>query len=394
MWSSWFIRSCLLIMFLATGLFAIRPMVTYRALELGATTAEVGFLAASYAMLSFLIAVPAGRWADRFGEGFFLVTGSALMAGMSLVLYFAQSLFVLALSQAVLGAAHIVALVAVQRMVASGGPPAQREGRFGFFAVFASIGQVLGPTLAGFVAASARGSTRVTFSTSALVLVLAALVAASLRFWPPDRKITQVAAEEQQGILRSIVSVLRMRSMPQAMAASIMALVAVDLLVAYLPAYGEHHGIPVATVGILLSIRAAVSGLTRIGMVRIIDTFGRKEVFIGSLVLPAFALFLVPLFPNPLILGFLMVLIGLGLGFGQPMSISFVSSVAPPEVRGTALGVRLSGNRAGQVVLPVAVGFIGGASGVGAVFVALGMIMTATAAWLTSADFEGAAGGH
>jgi MFS family permease len=188
--------------------------------------------------------------------------------------------------------------------------------------------------------------------------------------------------------------VLSVRSMPQAMAASITALVAIDLLVAYLPAYGEYHGIPVATVGILLSIRAGASILSRISMVRIITYFGRKEVFIASLLGPAAAIVLMPFFPNVIVLGVLMTVVGFGLGFGQPMSISFVAAAAPPEVRGMALGVRLSGNRVGQVILPALVGTVGGASGIGAVFFALSVVMVATSAILTTADFDSATGKH
>lgn len=388
--SSWFVRSCLMIMLLAAALFAVRPMVTYRALELGATTGQIGLLAASYGMFSFAVAVPAGRWADRFGESRFMIAGAVLMGGMSAVLYFAGSLLVLALSQAVLGAAHILGLVALQKMVAGGGPSSEREGRFGFFSVFASLGQVLGPGMAGIIASSSGGSTRIVFLVSAVILVFGVINATSLHLRPPpDMRRPDVGQEKPDGILRSVVKVLSVRSMPQAMAASITALVAIDLLVAYLPAYGEHYGIPVATIGILLSVRAAASGLSRIIMVRVIDLFGRKEVFIGSLLIPAVALLALPFFPSVIVLVVVMTIVGFGTGFGQPMSISFVAGAAPPEARGTALGVRLSGNRVGQVILPALLGLIGGASGVGAVFIALSVLMVGTSALLTTADFDG-----
>ena len=393
--SSWFVRSCLMIMLFASALFAMRPMVTYRALELGATTGQIGLLAASYGMLSFLVAVPAGRWADRFGESRFMIAGAVLMGGMSIVLFAAGSLLVLALSQAVLGAAHIIGLVALQKMVAGGGDPSEREGRFGYFSVFASVGQVVGPSMGGFIAGSAGGSVRMVFLACAGILAVGAVNAVGLHLRPPpDMVRPDLGGAEPDGLFRSMAKVLSVRSMPQAMAASITALVAIDLLVAYLPAYGEYHGIPVATVGILLSIRAGASILSRISMVRIITYFGRKEVFIASLLGPAAAIVLMPFFPNVIVLGVLMTVVGFGLGFGQPMSISFVAAAAPPEVRGMALGVRLSGNRVGQVILPALVGTVGGASGIGAVFFALSVVMVATSAILTTADFDSATGKH
>ncbi len=379
----------MIIMLLAASLFAIRPMITYRALELGATTGQIGLLAASYGLFSFFVAVPAGRWSDRFGEGRFMVGGIVLMALMSFGMFIAGSLMVLAITQAVLGAAHIVALVALQRLVAGSGPPGQREGRFGLFSVFASVGQVLGPGVGGFVASSAATSSRAVFLMSGVILVPAALGALSLHLRPPDGGVRAgTTVGDQEGIVRSVVRVLSFRSMPQAMMASITALVAIDLLAAYLPAYGEYHGISVATVGVLLSIRAGASGLSRIIMVRLIDRFGRKEVFIASLAAPAVAILLMAPLNDPIVVGVLMTIVGFGLGFGQPMSIAFVSSAVPSEMRGMALGVRLSGNRVGQVILPALVGLIGGASGVGAVFLSLGGIMLATSALLTTADFN------
>ena len=125
--SGWFIRSCLLIMLVAASLFGVRPMVTYRALELGATTAQIGLLVASFGLLSFFVAIPAGRWSDRFGEGRFLIGGVLLMGIMSVALFLADSLVVLAFSQAVLGAGHIVVLVAIQRLVAGSGSAIERE---------------------------------------------------------------------------------------------------------------------------------------------------------------------------------------------------------------------------------------------------------------------------
>jgi MFS family permease len=71
-----------------------------------------------------------------------------------------------------------------------------------------------------------------------------------------------------------------------------------------------------------------------------------------------------------------MVLIGLGLGIGQPMTIAWVANRAPRQERALALGVRLTGNRAALLVVPTVMGVIAGASGI-------------TAIWLVIAAFLG-----
>lgn len=178
--------------------------------------------------------------------------------------------------------------------------------------------------------------------------------------------------------------------MPQAMLSGMTVLAVIDLLIAYLPVYGEANGIPVATVGLLLSIRAASSTLSRLVMVVLIRRFGRRNVFIGSLLLPAVAMFALPFVPHVPTLVVLMVFAGFGLGLGQPMSTSWVAGAAPSDVRATALGVRLTGNRLTQAVMPALAGGIGGAAGVSAIFLVMGAMLSGSAAFIVTADFEDA----
>lgn len=389
MTASWFVRACLFIFVVATAIFSVRPMISYRALELGASTAQIGLLAASYGVLSFLIAIPTGRWIDRIGETRFLVGGAALMTMMSFWLVVADQLLSLGIAQAVLGAGHIFGLVALQALIANCGPPGQRDARFGIFAVMASLGHVAGPGLGGFVASASGGSTQQVFLVSGLLLLVAIGAGLSLYYWPPpDNQRTDQGAPDGERIVRSLGRVIRIRSMPQAMLASVTVLVTIDLLVAYLPAYGEAQGIPVATVGLLLSVRAGASSLSRLAMVPMLNGLGRRRVFVLSLAMPAVALVLIPVFPHIGALYALMALAGFGLGLGQPLSVSWVATAAPVELRGISLGVRLTGNRLGQIVLPAALGAVGGATSVTTIFIVLGAMLGGSSGVLFTADFD------
>ena len=68
---------------------------------------------------------------------------------------------------------------------------------------------------------------------------------------------------------------------------------------------------------------------------------------------------------------------GLGLGVGQPLTMSWLAEVGPRRQRGRAMSLRLTGNRLGQVLIPSAVGLV--AAGVGAAGV-----LAATAAALAA----------
>lgn len=74
-------------------------------------------------------------------------------------------------------------------------------------------------------------------------------------------------------------------------------------------------------------------------------------------------------------LGVILALLGFCLGVGQPLSMTTVVQAAPDGARSTALALRLTGNRLGQVAAPAAAGLVAGVAGVAAPFVMLGVLL-------------------
>jgi hypothetical protein len=69
------------------------------------------------------------------------------------------------------------------------------------------------------------------------------------------------------------------------------------------------------------------------------------------------------------LLAVLLLVIGFGLGVGQPLTMSWLAESTPPGLSGRALSLRLVGNRTGQLLLPGAAGLM--AAGMGAAGVLL-----------------------
>ena len=390
MTEGWFVRLLLVTVLLQTAVYAVRPMVSYQALALGADNAQLGVIAAAYASLSLLVAVPVGRWVDRWGEPRFVIVGGAVIAGVSLWLVFIDSLLALAVSQAALGFGHIAVVVGSQALVANRGAPGGRDSRFGVFTVVVSTGQLAGPALGGLLGGQgdAGFDGGLVFGTTAALTVPALVLAALLWRESGDRSAAAVRPTGHHESGPALLRVLRIPGMPHAMIASLTVLTTIDLLTVYLPAYGEAHGLSVETVGLLLAVRAAASMASRLLMLQLIRWLGRKRLLFGSIALPAAALLALPAFDSPLVLALLLLLSGLGLGLGQPVTLAWVADRAPREIRGTALGVRLSGNRLGQVVLPLAVGAVAGGSGLAAAFAAMAAMLGGSALAVLGADFE------
>ncbi|WP_438363811.1 MFS transporter [Streptomyces hyaluromycini] len=74
-------------------------------------------------------------------------------------------------------------------------------------------------------------------------------------------------------------------------------------------------------------------------------------------------------------LGVMLAVLGFCLGVGQPLSMTTVVQAAPDGARSTALALRLTGNRLGQVAAPAAAGLVAGVAGVAAPFVMLGALL-------------------
>jgi len=402
--SGWLPRVLLVHLVLVAVLNAVRPVVSYRAVALGAGPTEIGLIAASFGIVSLVIAMPAGRWVDRYGEMLFIGAGVSLVTVVALTMGFTDSLLVLAISMTALGAGQIIAAAAIQTLVANAGAAEDRDSRFGAHTVVASFGQLIGPAAAGVIIASGLQGASSTahvplhatdnvFLSAAGAGVVALLLAVSLWRRPPKDSafVDRVRADPERVLStrRAIGRVFRVPSMPQAMLASLTVLSTVDILVAYLPVYAVANGVPVETVGLLLAARGAASMVSRAFMVPLLHRVSRRRLLVGSMVVPAAAVAIFPSFGANvgLLLG-AMLLIGFGLGLGQPLTMSWVASRAPVEIRGTALGARLSANRFGQFAVPASVGFIAGTAGLFAIFWSLGALLVVSALLVAQAPFD------
>jgi MFS family permease len=146
-----------------------------------------------------------------------------------------------------------------------------------------------------------------------------------------------------------------------------------------MPVIGEQRGIAPGVVGVLLALRAGSSMATRIGIARIVARLGREPLIISSALAAAVSLGAIAFVHDVVPLAVLCVITGIGLGFGQPLSMTLIVQLVPDYARGTALAVRLAGNRVGQVAAPAAAGVVAGSAGARSVFWVLSALLGSSA---------------
>ncbi|MFE9677938.1 MFS transporter [Streptomyces sp. NPDC006259] len=373
----WLLRLVIAFGFAQGAVSMARPAVSYRALALGADERAVGVIAGVYALLPLFAAVPLGRRTDHGRCAPLLPFGVILIAGGCALSGVADSLGTMALWSGVMGLGHLSFVIGAQSLVARQSAPHEQDRNFGHFTIGASLGQLVGPIAAGSLI---DGSDMAGSSALALVVAGAGAAVAFTSLWRIEHRPTSTASRTEHGGRVPVVRILRARGVPTGILVSLSVLSATDVLTAYLPVVGEHRGIAPSVIGLLLSLRAAATIACRLVLTPLLRLLGRTALLTVTCLLAALLCAGVAL-PVPVwALAVMLAALGFCLGVGQPLSMTTVVRAAPDGARSTALALRLTGNRLGQVAAPAAAGLIAGVAGVAAPFVMLGGLLLVSAA--------------
>lgn len=378
-YDSWLWALLINVAFAQASIYVMRPMITYRAIENGASGFEIGLIAAIYALLPLLVAVPMGRWVGRFGELPLLVAGSLSFIFLGLALAFINDVLAIAAVTALAGVAHLANVAASQAMVASRSPVHLQDQNFGYFSFSTSLGHTFGPIVGGFIAGSAGVLPK--SSTSAFVFA-AILAAISLLPFLIFKGLKQVRSAEERAFAGSIKArnVMKRPGIKPAIWTSLAVAATNDVLVVILPLVGTEYGINPVVIGVILSIRSGAAMISRFFLGKSTARFGSSQVMNYSILISSLLLFAAVYARTPITLGAAMAAIGFLLGMGQPLTMSIVSKKTPLEERAMAISIRLFGNRFGQFLVPLGAGALAAPFGSGAVFAGLATLIASAGA--------------
>lgn len=368
-----------------TALNLARPLLSYRVIALGGEALAIGLVTAAYALLSLLAAVPLGRLTDRTRRVHWIIlVATVLLGGAASLMALSPSVGLVALAGTLLGLGHVAFMVAGQGTIARRSAEEHLDRDFGWFTAATSVGQMLGPLIAGFMLGDAQGAALREPTARALLLAGAVALVGLLGVWGMARAgaAQPPVSTSDPGTRVGVWPLLRRPGVGVGLFVSLALLSSVDLLTAYLPLVAEERGIAPSAAGSLLALRAGASIASRLLLGRLAARFSRRGLIVNSALGSALCLAVVAaplgaaLWPTALALG----VGGFLLGIGQPLTMTSVVRAVPRQARGTALALRLWANRMGQVALPAAAGVV--ASSLGA----------AGALWFACAVLASAAG--
>ncbi|MFJ2892074.1 MFS transporter [Streptomyces sp. NPDC087305] len=371
----WLLRLVIAFSFTQGAVSMARPAVSYRALALGADERAIGVIAGVYALLPLFAAVPLGRRTDHGRCAPLLPVGVILISGGCALSGLANSLWTMAMWSGVMGLGHLCFVIGAQSLVARQSAPHEQDRNFGHFTIGASLGQLIGPIAAG---ALIGGSDMAGTSARALLVAGAGAAVSFTSLWRIEDR-TAVKSRTEQGDPVPMRRILGARGVPAGIFISLSVLSATDILTAYLPVVGEHRGIAPSVIGVLLSIRAAATIACRLVLTPLLQLLGRAALLTATCLLAGVLCAGIAL-PLPVwAIGLMLAVLGFCLGVGQPLSMTTVVQAAPDDARSTALALRLTGNRLGQVAAPAGAGLVAGVAGVAAPFVMLGALLVLSA---------------
>ncbi len=358
-------------------IYIVRPMITYRALELDASPTTVGLIASLYALLPVLMALSFGRWVGVIGEGRFLILGTASLVISSASLLFSHSIAILAIGAALSGTAHLACMVGGQTMVSLKSAPDKYEANFGYYTFSASLGQMVGPIIGAIAAGSTGVLPKSTAAAFIVALIFAALALVPVMQWRNEGPTVKAVAADG-GALRSAGKLIRNPKIFAAIYTSLAISSVGDILIVFLPLLGTEKSFSSYSIGVIIALRAGASMLSRISLGALSKRYSTKQILIVSNCFSVMACGAMAFISNVWLLAVVVFIAGFALGVGQPLTMSLVSQATKPEERAIAVSARLTGNRFGQFIIPAGAGAVAASSGTSAVFIALSALLATT----------------
>lgn len=353
-------------------IYVLRPMMTYRAIELDANSAQIGLIAALYALFPVLLALQFGSWVGKLGEAKFILYGTLAMLITSAGLIFANTLVALGVAAAASGLAHLACMVGGQSMVALRAPAHGLDRYFGFYTFSASLGHMLGPIAASIVAGSNGTLPKSTSNAFLLGVILTIVALVPVIRWR-NEKPSAVASNE--GAYKAAFNLIKRPGIFAAIYISLAISSAADVLVVFLPLFGTENNFSPYAIGAILAIRAGTTMLSRFFLGRLSERFTTFQLLWWSTIISVVACGAMAFADTPVSLGAIVFVAGFSLGIGQPLTMSLVSQKTESSERALAVSARLMGNRFGQFIVPAAAGAAAAASGAGAVFIGLAVLL-------------------
>jgi MFS family permease len=349
-----------------SAMAGLRMAAPLQALREGYSAWAVGVLLALFAAAPVLLALQAGRLADRHGHHRPVRIAAALsLTGMALAV---ASTFVtgwphfgmLCVAAMLTGSGANMGMLTIQRSAGLAARDATERLRvFSWLGVAPSLANVIGPVSAGFVI-DAGGFVW----AYALLMLLPLATLASARFVP--RAASLPAPPAAPG--RKAWDLLAAPGIQRLLFVNWLLSMCWDVHTFAVPILGHERGFSATVIGLVLGTFTLSVSLVRVAIPWLAHRLDATQVVRWAMVGTGVVFALYPLASTPALMAVCAALLGLTLGSVQPMIMATLHQLTPAQRHGEALAFRSMAINASSTLMPLVFGAAGAAVGAGVMF--------------------------
>ena len=354
---------------LSFGQGLVLASVPLFARELGVGLLLVGIATAAREVGNMLFDVPSGSLVTRFGTKKTMVAGTTAIGFIAIGAGLSTGIYVFITLRLIQGFATALWSISRQAYIADVVPVHRRGRALALFGGVNRIATIIGP-IAGGLLAHYLGLASTFYAQGGVVLFTAALVFLLMR----GQEGATARKHAEESLIASIGVVVRDHRKDFATAG--VAAICLQLVrrgrQALLPLWGDAIGLDFRAIGYVMGVSSAVDSLFFYPVGVVMDRWGRKWVFVPSLIVLGVSLALLPLANTYVALMAVGILSGVGNGISSGIVFTLGVDLAPRDRTGEFIGVwRLIGDIGGSAG-PFVVGGIAQAVTLGTASVATG----------------------
>lgn len=335
----------------------------------------VGVLMGLFAVAPIVLALQAGRLADRHGyhRPLHVAVGLTLAGGAFAVLatFFAApfDFVLLCLAATFSGGGATYGLIAIQRTAGRSAHDATELKRvFSWLGLAPALSNVAGPVLAG--ALIDLGGFRTAFA------VLMGLPLLGL-WWARRVPVETPPPRPPQQRVQSAWDLLRTPGLRRLLLVNWLVSASWDVHTFVIPILGHERGFSASAIGIVLGVFAGAVAAVRLAIPTLAHRLRESQVLVGAMLVTGAVFAVYPLVHSPWAMCACAFVLGLALGAVQPMIMSTLHQMTPHERHGEAIALRSMTINFASAVMPLAFGIAGAAIGAASLFWVMGALVAA-----------------
>ncbi len=346
----------------------IRMAAPLQALRQGHAEWAVGVLLGLFAAAPIVLALQAGRLADRHGyhRPMRVAVGLTVLGGLVAVLSTwtgGASFAVMCVAASLVGAGANVGMIAIQRTAGRAAIDATELKRvFSWLGVAPALSNAVGPVLAG--ALIDLGGFRSAFIALTLLPLLGLWWARQVPLEAPPR---QAGGERRQ----SSWGLLKMPGMRRLLLINWLLSSSWDVHAFVVPILGHERGFSASAIGLVLGAFAMSVTAVRLVIPGLAHRLRESTVLAGAMLWTAAVFAVYPLVRSAGMMMLCAVLLGIALGAVQPMIMSTLHQITPQRRHGEAIALRSMTLNISSALMPLMFGLAGAAIGAATLFWAM-----------------------